>query len=208
MSSIQHPASLILLTLCLVLTPSCALLKKPNPVTQLQLTLDAAAISWPPQLALGSVQARKILQSDRVIVTSGARVMQHAGLRWVAAPAALINEQLGLARANQMALAMASKAGQGSGATLDIWLSEFNVVEQVNGGTQTRVSALASLRCNRAVSAGKSASAQTPAVQLPAVARAVTLNSSDPQRLAESFNEASTAVFAALIKSALGHCGL
>ena len=208
MSSIQYAASLILMTLCLLLTPSCALLKKPNPVTQLQLTLDAAAISWPLQLALSSVKARKILQSDRVIVTSGARVMQHAGLRWVAAPAALINEQLSLARSNQLALAMASKAGQGSGATLDIWLSEFNVVEQVNGGTQTRVSALASLRCNRAASAGKSASDQASAVQLPAVTRAVTLNSSDPQRLADSFNTASNAVFIALVKSSLGRCGL
>ena len=174
----------------ILLTPACALLKKPTPLTQLQLSLNAAELHWPAQLELGNVKARGMLQSDRVIVTKGALVMQHGGLRWVAAPATLLAEQLAIAR---VATAITTPhKNQGRGAIVDVWLSDFNIAVNPNGATSAAVSAWANVRCNNA----------RTAMQVPASAIALPLNSTDPQRIAERFNAAATQVLKALLTQA------
>lgn len=173
-----------------LLTPACALFKKPTPLTQLQLSLNAAELSWPARLELGQIKARGMLQTDRVIVTQGALVMQHAGLRWVAAPATLLAEQFAIARVATFT-ATAHKH-PGPAAIIDVWLSDFNIAVSSNGDTRAAVSAWASVRCANARSAS----------QVPPTAIALPLNSTDPQRIAERFDVAATQVFKTLLTQA------
>lgn len=177
-------------TATVLLAPACALLKKPTPLTQLQLVLNATELHWPQRLELGDVKARGMLQTDRVIVTKGALVMQHGGLRWVAAPATLLAEQLAIARV-ATASSMPDKR-QGSGATVNIWLADFNISVHPNGETSAAVSAWANVRCNNA----------RTAKQVPTSAVALPLNSTDPQRIAERFDAAATQVLKALLAQA------
>ena len=175
------------------LTPACALLKKPTPLTQLQLSLPAAELNWPARLELGGVKARGVLQSDRVIVTNGALVMQHAGLRWVAAPAAQLAEQLASARIASSANSIQKGAGK---ATIDVWLSDFNIAVSATGDTSVAVSASGAIRCANAKIASDLAPA---AIVLP-------LNSTDPQRIAERFNAAATKVITTLLTRVPENC--
>ena len=192
--SAHHKIALCAFALAaLNLTPACALLKKPTPLTQLQLSLPAAELNWPARLELGGVKARGVLQSDRVIVTNGALVMQHAGLRWVAAPAAQLAEQLASARIASSANSIQKGAGK---ATIDVWLSDFNIAVGATGDTSVAVSASGAIRCANA----KIASNLVPAaIVLP-------LNSTDPQRIAERFNAAATKVITTLLTRVPENC--
>ena len=187
MSVTRTTAFCVFLVVTIMLTPACALLKKPTPLTQLQLSLDSAALSWPARLELGNVKARGMLQTDRVIVTQGALVMQHAGLRWVAAPAALLAEQLAIARVASLSAPTSKHPGRA--ANIDVWLSDFNIAVNAKGDTSVAVSAWASVGCAKARSAS----------QVPAMTVALPLNSTDPQRIAERFNTAATMVFKTLL---------
>ena len=171
----------------LTLTPACALLKKPTPLTQLQVSLNAAELQWPEQLELGGVKARGMLQSDRMIVTNGALVMQHAGLRWIAAPATQLTEQLAMASVSTSIPAAQKRSGKK--AVIDVWLSDFNISVGANGDTSVAVSASATVRCAPA----KKVSQLTPA------ALVLPLNSTDPQRIAQTFNDAANKVLASLL---------
>jgi hypothetical protein len=174
--------------------PGCALLKKPTPLTQLQISLNEAELNWPAQLELASVKARGVLQSDRVIVINGALVMQHADLRWVAAPSAQLAEQLAIARL--AALTADAQKASGKAATVDFWLNDFNIVVSASGDTSVAVSASAAVRCANA----KSASQLAPAsIVLP-------LNSADPQRIAERFDTAAGKVLTNLLARVSGYC--
>ena len=192
--SAHHKIALCAFALAaLNLTPACALLKKPTPLTQLQLSLPAAELNWPARLELGGVKARGVLQSDRVIVTNGALVMQHAGLRWVAAPAAQLAEQLASARIASSANSIQKGAGK---ATIDVWLSDFNIAVSATGDTSVAVSASGAIRCANAKIASDLAPA---AIVLP-------LNSTDPQRIAERFNAAATKVITTLLTRVPENC--
>ena len=192
--SAHHKIALCAFALAaLNLTPACALLKKPTPLTQLQLSLPAAELKWPARLELGGVKARGVLQSDRVIVTNGALVMQHAGLRWVAAPAAQLAEQLASARVASSAKSIQKGAGK---ATIDVWLSDFNIAVSATGDTSVAVSASGAIRCANAKIASDLAPA---AIVLP-------LNSTDPQRIAERFNAAATKVITTLLTRVPENC--
>ena len=192
--SAHHKIALCAFALAaLNLTPACALLKKPTPLTQLQLSLPAAELKWPARLELGGVKARGVLQSDRVIVTNGALVMQHAGLRWVATPAAQLAEQLASARIASSANSIQKGAGK---ATIDVWLSDFNIAVSATGDTSVAVSASGAIRCANAKIASDLAPA---AIVLP-------LNSTDPQRIAERFNAAATKVITTLLTRVPENC--
>ncbi len=179
----------------ILLLPACALLKKPIPVTQLQLTIDPAQLKWPTDISIASIKARGVLQTDRIIVTHGARVMQHTGVRWVANPAAQLSEQLEFAGRHIMThtkkhhLIARIKS-------LEIQLQDFQIEVQSNSDTRVRVSVLASIRCK----------ADGAPVQLPEAAASLALNSSEPQRIADRFNEALLVVFRKVHASSLGMC--
>lgn len=173
-----------------LLAPACALLKKPTPLTQLQLSLDAAELHWPPLLELGDVKARGMLQTDRVIVTNGALVMQHGGLRWIAAPAILLAEQLASARVAALSTAIPQRKKRG--ASINVWLSDFSITLKANGESNAAVAAWATIRCDNAQAIS----------QLPPAAIALPLNSSDPQRIAERFDAAATIVLKKLLAQA------
>jgi len=177
--------------------PACALLKKPVPVPQIQLAIDQAQLLWPANIAVKSVSARAILQSDRVIVTEGARVMQHSGVRWVASPAAQLQEQLSFARAKQLAQRDSNRATPAESMQMAIWLNDFNIDVLANGDTRILVSARAEIQCK----------ADKILAPLPAVERSVPLNSASPQRIAEAFNAAAGAALNALALSAKAQCG-
>ncbi len=192
--NIYRRSSLCAFALAAFALPGCALLKKPIPLTQLQISLDAAELNWPARLELGSVKARGVLQSDRMIVINGALVMQHADLRWVAAPAAQMTEQLAIARL--AALTATAPKASGKAATVDFWLSDFNIAVSANGDTRVAVSASAAVRCANAKSASQIAPA---AIVLP-------LNSADPQRIAERFDAATTTVLTNLLVRVYRYC--
>jgi hypothetical protein len=185
-----------LLILCISLISACALLTKPTPLTQLQLSLNAEQIRWPAALSLGSVQSRAVLKTDRVIVMRGALVMQHAGLRWTSAPEMLLAEQLSMLRmANTTSTSMNTEAEK-KPARIDVWLSQFNVQVLPDGSSSATVAAAAQLNCGGASS--------TQQLALTRVAQA--LNTTDPQRIATSFNEAASAVVIQLLESADAQC--
>lgn len=175
---------------------SCALLKKPVPVTQIQLSLDYTRINWPVDMKLAGVKARSVLQTDRVIVVQSALVMQHAGVRWVANPSAQLSEQLSFARASALAQLSTTRMADAKNMQLDVWLNDFNIEVLANGDTRIVVSALANIQC----------SAATLPSQLPAAVREVPLNSIDPQRIAEGFNNAAGAALSKLIASGKALC--
>ena len=155
MSTFRKITLFVFIAATIVLTPACALLKKPTPLTQLQLSLNAAELQWPARLELGDVKARGMLQSDRVIVTKGALVMQHGGLRWIAAPAMQLAEQLAIARV--ATVSAAPHKHQGRGAVINVWLSDFSIAVNANGESSAAVSAWASVRCDNARSGGAGA---------------------------------------------------
>lgn len=193
--SAHHKIALCAVALAaLNLTPACALLKKPTPLTQLQLSLPAVELNWPARLELGSVKARGVLQSDRLIVTNGALVMQHGGLRWVAAPATQLAEQLAIARITTSTRSIQKAAGKA--VTIDVWLSDFNITVNPTGDTSVAVSASGAIRCANAKIASDLAPA---AIVLP-------LNSTDPQRIAERFNAAATQVITTLLARIPENC--
>lgn len=190
MSAVRTMTLLAGLAATLLLAPACALLKKPTPLTQLQLSLDAAELHWPAQLELGDVKARGMLQTDRVIVTNGALVMQHGGLRWIAAPAILLAEQLAIARVATVSTTIPQRKTRG--ASINLWLSDFSIALKASGESSATVSAWATLSCNnaRAIS------------QVPPATIALPLNSTDPQRIAERFDAAAMMVLKKLLAQA------
>jgi hypothetical protein len=226
MRIIRRHCRAALLILCVGLLSACALLKKPIPLTQLQLALDTQQISWPSDISLGSIQSRAVLKSDRIIVMRGALVMQHEGLRWTSAPEVLLAEQLGILgivdrarksprmdRREQLAREQSTREQSTREqstreqstreqlapeqlARIDIWLNEFNVSVMPDGTSLATVSAAATLKCSTARTAG----------QLPLERATLLLNSTDPQRVATRFNEAATTVFTQLLKSAAEAC--
>lgn len=180
----------------IALLPSCALLKKPLPVTQLQLALDATRMQMPPDMQVKTLKARAILQTDRVIVIQGAQVMQHAGVRWVAEPAALLREELSMMGADVSARLGKNRAAPEKPVQLEIWLHDFNIEVLAGGDTRILVSARANIQC---IGAAKSA-------PLPVAAFSVPLNSVDPQRIAEGFNAAASSTFRTLLASGAEYC--
>lgn len=178
-----------------LLLPACALLKKPVPVTQLQLSIDPAKLDWPANIKIASIKARRVLQTDRVIVAEGARVMQHTGVRWVSDPAAQLSEQLDFAGGHFTAH-IDKRQSMTRLKSIDVLLKDFQIEVQANLDTLVLVSVHASMRCK----------ADDAPVQLPEAQTSVPLNSSEPQRIAERFNEALLVVFRKVRASSLGAC--
>lgn len=126
----------------------CSLLSRPEPMETLQLLPPVAspAAVWPDNLEPGQVTASAALQSDRVLVMRGALLMQHGGMRWVDVPAGMLAEQV---RAQHLRAEASAPTGASVAATLDIWLTEFNI-RIVDGDRKTVVvTASGELRCPR-----------------------------------------------------------
>jgi hypothetical protein len=211
MRIVQSLCRATLLILCVSLISACALLKKPIPLTQLQLALDAQQISWPSSVSLGGVQSRAVLKTDRIIVMRGALVMQHEGLRWTSAPEILLAEQLGILgmvnsgsnsarvdRPQQRELTVSPRLS--NSARIDVWLNEFNVAVLQDGTSSATVSVAATINCPSAPTA------EPTIKKLPLVRATLPLNSTDPQRVATRFNEAATMVFNQLLNTAAASC--
>lgn len=177
-----------LIVLSLALLQGCALMRTPAPLTTLQLPLDSSAASpqWPAALAPGSVQGTAALQGNRVLVVQGALLMQHEGLRWVDAPPVLLAEQL-------RGLHARAASSNEPVATLDLWLSAFNLRVATDGTRDVMVSASATVRCNGA--AGVTTLAPSSASSAPA--------GKDAQSLADAFATASGEVLAAIFNAAV-----
>ena len=186
--------ALVLTTI--VLLPACALLKKPLPVTQLQLSVDLTALNWPAQIQVANMKARGVLQSDRIIVMEGAKVMQHEGVRWVDNPSALIIEQLAISGSRALTISSVKGGASVKPAQIEMLLTDFQIEVQANGDTLVVVALLASIRCK----------ADSPPLHLQGAASRLPLNSSEPQRIAERFNEAALAVLSELRASSLDLC--
>lgn len=179
------PARLTLLGLSLALLSSCTLIQRPEPVTTLQLSLADANLTWPAALATGKVDSVSALRSNRILVIDGARLMQHDGLRWVETPAIMFAEQL---------RGLWSRSGDAgaANASLDIWLTEFNLRLDTSGSREVAAAAHASLRC---------ADSERSIAVTPASARS-SLSGDDPQALADAFANASAEVVAGLLSQA------
>ncbi len=201
---IQRPIRAALCILCLGLISACALLKKPIPLTQIQLALDNQQISWPSGISLGSIQSRAVLRTDRVIVTRGALVMQHEGLRWTSAPEVQLVEQIGMPGMLTHRVDLSLVQGPSKLARIDVWLNEFNVAVMPDGTSLAIVSAAATLKCTTVQTTGSIAE---PAIEkLPLMRATLPLNSTDPQRVSKRFSEAATIAFSQLLTSAALIC--
>lgn len=176
-------ARLTLLALSLALLSACTLIQRPDPVTTLQLPLTDADFAWPAALTPGKVESVSALRSNRVLVVDGAVLMQHDGLRWVDTPAVMWSEQL---RGRQ------ARAGHTTTpiASIDVWLTEFNLRVDAGSTNAAVATAHATLHCiesERTLSIAPVSASATPA-------------RTDPQALADAFARASDEVVSALLK--------
>lgn len=181
--------------ICIVsmLLAACALMSRPQPVTTLLLKLpvDDASLSWPSSIEPGAVRAITTLQSNRVLVVNDAILMQHEGLRWVDTPAVLLAEQLRVRHAQR-------KVGGGteeSKATLDLWLTRFNMRIAKDGDKSVEVSAIADLIC---ADPGKSQRLSPASVSIEWVGN-------DAQQVASTFAIAANEMLDAVLSDAATH---
>lgn len=175
-------ARLTLLVLSLGLLSSCSLIRRPDPVTTLQLSLANGDLAWPSGLTPGKVESVSALRSNRVLVVDGAVLMQHEGLRWADTPAVMLSEQL-------RSLHARAGSADAAKAALDVWLGEFDLRVGAGGRQEAMATAHAMLRClgsERGFSIAPVSSSAAPA-------------SSDPQALADAFAQASRDVVSALL---------
>lgn len=176
---------LALLGLGLSLLSGCTLIQRPEPLTTVQLSLADADLAWPVAIAPANVEATSALRSNRVLVIDGAVLMQHEGLRWVDTPVVMLADQLRVMHAR-------TRESTSSIASLDLWLSEFNVRVEADRSREVAVSAHGTLRCT--------ASDRSIAIA-PASAR-TDRSGDDPQALADAFARASAEVLKALLSEA------
>jgi hypothetical protein len=179
-----QPGLRVFVLIAALLSNACALIKAPEPLTtlQLQLPADAQARHWPARIALRPTRATAALQSSRVLVVDGALLMQHAGLRWVDAPAILLDEQL-------RALNFAYPSGNEKMlASVELWLTQFNIKIAGAGDKSVEVAALAELRCQLGASLHR----------MPLAAANVALRSEDATAVAAAFAAATDQVIAAI----------
>ena len=128
----------------LLMAPGCALLSRPTPLTTLQLPPAPEALAWPKGLKPGRVTAASALKVDRVIVAEGARLMQHGGMRWVDVPAVMIAEYLRRIHARRRDIGRDEVVDS---ATLDLWITDFNLNLDPTGRLTVAVAAAGELRC-------------------------------------------------------------
>lgn len=169
----------------------CSLLSRPEPMDTLQLlTPEVSSTSgWPDNLDRGEVSANAALQTDRVLVTHVALLMQHEGLRWVDVPATLLSEQLRMRQTGTDASAMAETKAV---AALDIWLTEFNIHIADGGGKTVAVSASGELRCAR----------NERRLRIAPVGASRPLTSADAAEIAVAFAQATDEMLTALLSTA------
>jgi ABC-type uncharacterized transport system auxiliary subunit len=175
---------LALVSIAVLLLGACALMKTPQPLTtlQLQLPADAQSRHWPARIAPRPTRAAAALQSSRVLVVDGALLMQHAGLRWVDVPAILLDEQLRLLR-------YAHPGGDEKMlASIELWLTQFNIRIDAAGDRSVEVAALAELKCAQDGSLHR----------VPVASASVALNSGDAISVAAAFAAATDQVIAAM----------
>jgi ABC-type uncharacterized transport system auxiliary subunit len=161
---------------------ACALMRAPQALTTLQLQLADDARAWPEQIEPKVTRASAALQSTRVLVFDGALLMQHGGLRWVDAPAKMLDEQLRLLRYAHPGNDVATMA------SVELWLTQFNIRIAASGEKSVEVAALAELQC-----AGD-ASLQ----RMPLAEASVALTGEDAAVVAAAFAAATDRVVAAI----------
>jgi ABC-type uncharacterized transport system auxiliary subunit len=126
---------------CVASLCGCALLSPPPALTTLRLSEPPPALRWPTAMRPGRVTAAVALRSDRVVVADGALLMQHAGLRWVDAPAPILSEYV------RRVHAIRSQSASASDPSLDLWLTEFHLSVDAAGITGALVGLSGELRC-------------------------------------------------------------
>lgn len=191
----RHATNALIVALLASLLGGCAALRTPTPLTTLQLLAADPPLAWPASLALGRVDAVAALQGERMLVVDGGLLMQHGSLRWAAAPPVLLQERLRGARATGAAATGDTKSVAGMAdpvATLDLWLSHFELRLVAGGGREAVVTAAAELRC-RSAQQGRT---------IAAVESVGALASEDAQAMAASFTRASDRVLGALLEAA------
>lgn len=169
-----------------VVVAACSVLPKQEPVTTLVLPLADAPLAspWPEGVTAGRVSAAAALANDRVLVLSGARLMQAPGLAWAAPPGTLLAEQV----ARLQARANHADARNGL-ARLDLMVDAFWWQADA---AEVLVRAHGALRCPD----GRT-------VALPETAATVPLVSvDDAEAVATAFAEASRTAVAALLAGA------
>lgn len=176
-------ARLTLLALSLALLSACTLIRRPDPVTTLQLPLAGSDLAWPAVLTLGKLESTSALRGNRVLVVDGAVLMQHEGLRWVDTPAVMWSEQL-------RALQARADAAATPVASIDVWLTDFNMRVAAASTNTAAATAHATLHCI----------ASARSIPVAPVSASATPASSDPQALADAFATASREVVAALLE--------
>lgn len=195
MQSTAKSARCLICLVYLSAMTACTLLRTPVAPVRLQLTLEAERIDWPAELSLGDLHTSVALKSDRIIVVRGAVVMQHAGIRWVSTLDQLLNEQLNMLHVGRGSQNSRSTRSQQRFASIDLWVSEFNVLLSADAASSATVAFSAALTC--------------PDASIHALTRSrvtLPLNSSDPQRVAAQFNQAATDALIALLRSAEHRC--
>lgn len=171
------------LAVCVALGLSaCALLRTPQALTTLQLQLAQDADTWPEQIEPKVTRASAALQSTRVLVFDGALLMQHGGLRWVDAPATMLDEQLRLLRYAHPGKDIETVA------SVELWLTQFNIRIAASGEKSVEVAALAELQCAGDASRHR----------MPLAAASVALTGEDAAAVAAAFAAATDQVIAAI----------
>lgn len=185
----------VVTVLAVLLLAGCAVLRTPAPLTTLQLLPESSPLVWPEGLGLGRVESVAALQGERVVVVDAGLVMQHRDLRWTAPPPVLLHERLRAARAtvtvDDAATATPTPVNPPV-ATLDLWLSRFELRLVAGGGREAVVSAAAELRCR----------GERHATAIGVVEAVETLADEDPRALAAGFSRGSDQVLGQLIEAA------
>ncbi len=172
----------------------CTLIPRPEALTTLQLSLPTPATEdvWPSGLTLGGVRAVSALQSNRILVVDGAKLMQHQGLRWSESPAIMLAEQMQLRRVRAIE---GSTLGAHRIASVDVWLSRFDLLIEPNGARSARVTLSAELKCVQSDSH----------IEFPPTERSQPPDTDDAQSIAEAFNLATAEAVEALLRTAKAH---
>ncbi len=187
-ASVLHNTAAMLVAASLA---GCSLLSRPEPMDTLQLlTPEVSSTSgWPDSLDRGEVSANAALQTDRVLVTDGALLMQHEGLRWVDVPATLLTEQL---RARHARADASTTAETMAVATLDVWLTGFNIRIADGGSKTVDISAFGELRCAR----------DGRRLRVEPVGASRPLTTADAAEIAVTFAQATDEMLTALLSTA------
>lgn len=177
----MNPIRVCLATALALSLAACTILPKQASVTTLLLPLADTPLStpWPEGVSPGRVSAAAALQSERVLVLSGARLMQAPELAWAAPPGTLVAEQV--ARLSAQATTTAAPS-----ARLDVMLDAF---WWEAASSEVRVRAHGTMRC-----------ADGRSVSLPETSATESLASiDDAEAVAAAFATASRDVIATLL---------